>query len=142
MKACIFGAYTLLALVLPSLSCIAQSSTAVSDSSLLLATDRLLADSLLKDSVFISEDLVVLGDLSGAFTHNSNWRNASRFFLNGADKEHFTMDVVNSIQFEIIRNIKLSVNTSLEYDYNVSDKLQFSQMVLIGFLYEIQPKVM
>jgi hypothetical protein len=313
LKACILGAYTLLALVLQSLSCIAQSSTAVSDSSLLLVTDSLLADSLLKDSVFISEDLVILGDLSGAFTHNSNWRNqsfssinisskievlykytdefwyknhrllldfsvdkfvdsiwhkrtdeisaewlwqhkdkhietsymlnvrsqlfptynyfvgekektanfltplsiefgygknwvfwglsnlnisfatlkfinkpncqndfdvenqlfklknskldlqygfscqlnidkqlntytlwrnASRFFLNGADKEHFTMDVVNSIQFEIIKNIKLSVNTSLEYDHNVSDKLQFSQMVLIGFLYEIKPKVM
>lgn len=68
------------------------------------------------------------------------WRNTCRFFLNGVDQEHFKMDLFNSVQIEIIKNIKLSINTSLEYDYFVSEKLQFSQMVLFGYFYTFSPK--
>lgn len=69
------------------------------------------------------------------------WRNTSRFFLNGIHKEHFRMDIRNSIQIEIIKNLTLSINTSLEYDFDVSNKLQFSQMILLGLIYEIEPKL-
>jgi len=70
----------------------AQTSASVADSlsnstsSDSLQVDSLLADSLLEDSMQPFEELLVLGDLSGAFTHNANWRNQSYSSINVSSK--------------------------------------------------------
>jgi len=78
----------------------------------------------------------LLVNIKHTLSDRVDWINTSRFFANGADRDHVALDFTNRIAVKLFKYVQLRFDTRLGYDPLVSYNMKFSQEVTLGLYYE------
>ena len=63
------------------------------------------------------------------------WINDSRIYINQLSEKGFLIDVQNILAIKIYKYLEVRIDSKLQYDYQISNKLRFKQEALLGIYY-------
>jgi len=63
------------------------------------------------------------------------WINDSRIYINQLSEKGFLLDVHNILAIKIYKYLEVRIDSKLQYDYQISNKLRFKQEALLGIYY-------
>lgn len=69
------------------------------------------------------------------YNERVHWINDSRIYINQLSQKGVLFDMHNILAIRIYKSLEIRVDSKLQYDYQLSNKLMFKQEALLGFYY-------
>jgi len=64
-----------------------------------------------------------------------HWINDSRIYINQLSEKGFLLDIHNILAIKIYKYLEVRIDSKLQYDYQICNKLRFKQEALLGIYY-------